>query len=231
MNWENDILRNYRWCREISDEDVKIRRARAVVCRAENGQIIGVGTGSSSFVGLRELARRIAEEGLRVTVIPAASEIATACAALRVPMTTLMVARPDWCFDGADEIDETGSVIKGRGAGLYQEKLIIASAPKRFLIAEDKKFVRRAGNVPVPVEVFPAAVHLAEAGLRELGASEVQLRLAKAKDGAVVTENGNILLDCRFPEIRAGLEKEIKCIPGVIESGLFQNYGFECPRV
>ena len=80
MKWDNSILRGYRWCREISDLDMKVRRGRLVASTARDGQVIGVGTGSSSFVGLCELAKRMKEEGLRVTVIPAASEIALACA-------------------------------------------------------------------------------------------------------------------------------------------------------
>lgn len=230
MKWDNTLLHGYRWCREISDLETKQRRARKIVAEAQNGQVIGVGTGSSSFVGLCELGRRIETEGLRVTVIPAASEIALACAAMGIPLTTLDAAKPDWCFDGADEIGADGNVVKGRGGGLFREKLIIAAADRRWLIAEDRKFVAQAGAVPIPVEVFPQAVHLAEAGLLELGASAGRLRLAAAKDGPVVTENGNLLLDCTFPSIPAGLEKAIKSLTGVIESGLFQGYDFSYIR-
>ena len=230
MKWDNSILRGYRWCREISDLDMKVRRGRLVASTARDGQVIGVGTGSSSFVGLCELAKRMKEEGLRVTVIPAASEIALACASMDIPVTSLLSARPDWCFDGADEIGENGDVVKGRGGGLYKEKLVIAAAKKRYIIAEDKKYVASVGAVPVPVEVFPQAVHLAEEGLAALGAVSVMLRLAKSKDGPVITENGNAILDCFFARIGDGLEKEIKALPGVIDSGLCQGYGFEFVR-
>lgn len=230
MKWDNSILRNYGWCREITDLETKTRRGRKVAAMAENGQVIGVGTGSSSYVGLCELAKRIHEEGLRVTVIPAAGEIYLACASQGIPVTSLSAARPDWCFDGADEIGANGDVVKGRGGGLYKEKLIIAAAKKRFIIAEDKKFVDRVGAVPVPVEVFTDAIHLVTEGLVALGATSVNLRLATSKDGPVITEHGNALLDCRFEKITDGMEREIKAIPGVIDSGLFQGYNFEFVR-
>ena len=96
------------------------------------------------------------------------------------------------------------------------------------MLADGTKLVKRAGErSPVPVELLPEALELVREGLRALGASEIVLRMASAKDGAAVTERGNILLDCRFPEIYSGLERDIKSIPGVLESGLFQGYGFE----
>ncbi len=230
MRWNNHLLHGYHWCREISDLATKQRRARTIVAEAQNGQVIGVGTGSSSYVGLCALAERMKTEGLQVTVIPAASEIELACASLGVPMTTLDAARPDWCFDGADEIGADGSVVKGRGGGLFREKLIIAAADRRWLIAEDRKFVDRVGACPIPVEVFPQAVHLVEGGLTRLGATDVRLRLATSKDGPVITENGNLLLDCTFAAVEPGLEQAIKALPGVIESGLFQGYHFSFLR-
>ncbi len=68
---------------------------------------------------------------------------------------------------------------------------------------------------------------LAEELLRSAGAHEITLRNAEKKDGPVITEAGNLLLDCRFERITPTLERDIKAVPGVIESGLFQGYGFE----
>ncbi|MBR6739759.1 MAG: ribose 5-phosphate isomerase A [Clostridia bacterium] len=196
----------------------------AVAEYAKNGQTIGVGTGSSSYVGLTRLALR----GLDITVIPAASEIRLACAALGIPTATLEESRPDWCFDGADEVAANGDVIKGRGGGLLGEKLIIASSPRRILLADSTKLVERAGErFPVPVELLPEALELVRENIARLGATEIELRMAVNKDGAIITERGNVLLDCRFGRIYPGLERDIKALPGVVESGLFQDYGFE----
>ncbi len=230
MVWENSILSDYHWCREITDLEGKRRRGQIVAQMAKDGDVIGVGTGSSSYVGLCCLAEHMKQTGIRVSVIPAASEIRLACAALQIPTTDLLLHRPDWSFDGADEVDQWGNATKGRGGGLYPEKLIIAASPRRYLIAEPHKFVPELGAVPIPVEVTPVALHIAEEGLRKLGAEEVVLRLAKSKDGPMITEAGNITLDCRFAHVAPDLEKQIKSIVGVIESGLFQGYDFSFIR-
>jgi len=87
---------------------------------------------------------------------------------------------------------------------------------------DQSKLVPKLGErFPIPVEVHLLGLTVAEAGLLKLGASEVILRPAKGKDGPVVTENGNLILDVRFPEIGPETERDIKAVPGVIESGLF----------
>ena len=224
MQW-ND--KGYVWQKEITSFEEKSALGVRAAAMARSGDVIGIGTGSSSYVGLLRLADRVKAEGLKITVIPAATEIRLACASLGIPFAPLSALRPDWCFDGADEIDENGYVLKGRGGGLFMEKLIIASCEKRFLLAGKDKFVSKIGKCPLPVEVFPEAVKYVEDALWSLGATEVKLRAAAAKDGPAVTEHGNLLIDCKFAKYGSCLEHEIKDIPGVIESGLFQGYSFE----
>lgn len=230
MLWKNSLLSDYKWCREISNFESKKILGEKAAAIAENGQVIGVGTGSSSYVALLALAERVKSENINIKVIPAAKEIGLACVSLGIQTTSLTAERPDWCFDGADEIDQNGDVIKGRGGGLYMEKLIIKACGRRLLLADESKFVSSVGKVPIPVEVYPEAVHIVGDELKKLGVYKIELRLAISKDGPVITEAGNILLDCRFNGVRGGLEREIKQIPGVIESGLFQGYGFEFIR-
>ncbi|MBR4941660.1 MAG: ribose 5-phosphate isomerase A [Clostridia bacterium] len=227
MRWVSADGSGYVWQKEITSYEEKSAMGVRAAAMARSGDVIGIGTGSSSYVGLLRLADRVREEGLSITVIPAATEIRLACASLGIPFAPLSALRPDWCFDGADEIGENGDVLKGRGGGLFMEKLIIASCEKRFLLAGKEKFVSKIGACPLPVEVFPEAVKYVEGALWSLGATEVKLRAAAAKDGPAVTEHGNLLIDCKFASYGSGLEHEIKDIPGVIESGLFQDYGFE----
>ncbi|MBQ5973938.1 MAG: ribose 5-phosphate isomerase A [Oscillospiraceae bacterium] len=226
MRWDGADEKGYVWQKTIDSYEEKAALGVRAAALASDGDVIGVGTGSSSYLGLVKLADRVKNEGLRVTVVPAAMEIRLACASLGVPCTGLESIRPDWCFDGADAIACNGDVIKGRGGGLFMEKLIIASCEKRFLLAGKGKFVESLSGRKLPVEVFPAAVRLAQKALAGLGAEEVVLRPAVGKDGPAVTEFGNVILDCRFAAVRDGLEKEIKAVPGVIECGLFQGFGF-----
>jgi ribose 5-phosphate isomerase A len=111
---------------------------------------------------------------------------------------------------------------------MFKEKLLINSSPKTFIIADSSKMVARLGtNFPVPIEVFPQALVYVEQALKELSPRDVRLRMAGGKDGPVITENGNLILDAWFDAIPDSTEKAIKQITGVIESGLFMGYTIE----
>jgi len=120
------------------------------------------------------------------------------------------------------------SLIKGRGGAMFKEKLLIANSKETYIIVDQSKFVDRLGSkFPVPVEVFPNALLYVEERLKALGATGVILRMAKGKDGPIFTENGNFVLDAWFDSIHSSMEKEIKKITGVIESGLFIGYNIK----
>ena len=105
---------------------------------------------------------------------------------------------------------------------------MISSSPLNYIIVDDSKIVKKLGtNFPVPIEVFPTALLHVEEELRKLGTTELLLRPAKGKDGPVITENGNLLLDARFEDIGDDMEHSIKSITGVIDSGLFIGYDVE----
>lgn len=230
MRWST-IERYREWPGEISNREEKEAVAARVAEELRDGQVVGAGSGSTAFLALAAIARRIAEDGLAIRAVPTSTEVALACAALGLPTTGLAEARPDWGFDGADEVHVQGGVvrlIKGRGGALFREKLVMASQPRTLILVDRSKLVERLGErFPVPVETHPAALHLVEERLRDLGATEVTLRMAASKDGPVLTENGHLLLDARFAEIPDRLERDIKAIPGVIESGLFVGFPVE----
>ncbi len=108
---------------------------------------------------------------------------------------------------------------------MFREKLLICNSPVVFILADKSKQVEQLGqSVPVPVEVFPMALSYVEKVLYTYDPVSIQIRTAQGKDGPVITENGNLILDVRFQEIPLHLEKSLKAIPGVIESGLFIGY-------
>lgn len=207
----------------------KERLAASVAARVAHGQAIGVGSGSTSFLALAAIGERVRRESLEITAIPTSHEVALACAAFGLPIASPAERRPDWGFDGADEADERGRLIKGRGGALFREKLVIASSPLTLILVDRSKLVSRLGErFAVPVETHPMALSLVEERLLALGATEVRLRTAgSGKDGPVITENGHLILDARFADIPDAREREIKAIPGVIESGLFVGYAVE----
>jgi len=223
MEWNSSIT-NSLWPDSIQNRESKEKVAEQIAKKVKDGDTIGVGSGSTSYLALLAIAQKIKTEGLSVRAIPTSIEIALTCISLGIPVVSLQENRPDWYFDGADEVDPNNHLIKGRGGAMFKEKLIMSASLRNYIIVDKSKLVEKLGaKFPVPVEVFPSALMSVEAGLKKLGATEILLRPAKGKDGPIISENGNLILDVRFDHIDKDMETKIKCITGVIESGLFQN--------
>lgn len=206
----------------ISNRAAKEELGRRIAQKVENGEVIGVGSGSTSYLAIQAIGERVRREKLEVTALCTSPEVTLACIANDLPVGSLLQLCPDWAFDGADEVDPAHNLIKGRGGAMFMEKILIDAAPKSYILVDQSKMVERLGEkFPIPVEVLPPALRFVEQQLAALGAVEIVLRLAVKKDGPVVTEHGNFILDTRFSEIGSSLERDIKAIPGVIESGLF----------
>jgi ribose 5-phosphate isomerase A len=217
------------WGRPITNRDAKERIARTVAAEAASGDVIGCGSGSTSFLTVLELGRRRRVEGLDVLVVPTSIEIQLACEAVGLIVAPDAGAAIDWCFDGADEVDPDGRLIKGRGGALYRERIVFAAAARRKVIADPSKSVERLGSVAaVPVEVEPTLVRRAHAELAGLDhVEQVELRMAVAKDGPVITEGGRVLLDVRCSLIDDTDEARLSAIPGVVATGIFSGFSFE----
>lgn len=196
---------------------------------AESGQVIGAGSGSTAFLAVRAIAARVRHGELHdIRLIPTSIESELTITGLGLAQADLAEVAPDWLFDGADEVDPDGNLIKGRGGALFREKLLFSACQLRRVLIDPGKRVDRLGtNFAVPVEVVPRAASVATAALKEIGAAETVIRTGSGKDGPVLTEQGNLLIDCRFEAIEDGLEDEISRIVGVLDSGLFQGYGPE----
>lgn len=217
------------WGPSVTNEAAKQAAAAEMAARLRPGDVVGVGSGSTSHLTVLALAERARAEGFSWTAVPTSLEVALSCGALGVTVGSLSTLRPDWSFDGADEVDPVANLLKGRGGALLREKLVMAASPERYVVVDRSKLVERLGSrLPVPIEVVPEAVRLVRDRLARLGVTEVVLRRAEGKDGPLITERGNLLLDARLPAITERTEVELKAIPGVVESGLF--IGFE-PRV
>ena len=225
MDWEKTIIDSLEWGKEISNREEKQKVADKIASMVKDGDIIGVGSGSTAYLALLKIADRIRTEQLHIHAIPTSQEIKMACAKLGIPLTSLLEHKPNWTFDGADEIDPNHNMIKGRGGAMFKERLLISSSPQTFIIADPSKMVSKLGSrFPVPVEIFPDALIHADQALRSLSPVDIKLRMAQGKDGPIITENGNLILDVWFNNIPDNLENAIKSITGVIESGLFMHY-------
>jgi ribose 5-phosphate isomerase A len=221
MNWENTAV--YRsWSLPITNRAAKEELGRRVAENVRDGQAIGVGSGSTAYVAIQAIADRVQRNALRVEMICTSAEVTLACAAVSLPVANLLQRRPDWAFDGADEVDPDRNMIKGRGGAMFMEKVMMHASPKNFILVDRSKLVDKLGGIfPIPVEILPVALQVVERELSAIGAVDITLRMAEKKDGPVITENRNFILDVKFREIHKALERDIKVVPGVIESGLF----------
>jgi len=190
----------------------------------EDGMVIGLGTGSTVFYAIEALSGKI-RDGLSVAGVPTSYQTAMRAREYGVPLTTLD-DNPvlDLAIDGADQIDPQMRMIKGRGAALTREKCVAAAAFRFIVVADEAKMVPRLSGT-VPVETLPFATKTAMAQLRGLGCRPF-IREGVKKDGPVITDNGNFIVDCQFEDIfdPAALETAIAQIPGVLESGLFTRF-------
>lgn len=222
MEWNNF---NIEWNSEIINEKEKIALAKKIADKVKDGDVIGFGSGSTSFIAVKEIAKKIRADELNVIAIPTSYEIKLLCDSLGIKTASIMELKPDWSFDGTDEYNNKNWLIKGRGAAMFKEKLNIINSKKVYILADDSKYVSKLGQkFKIPIECFPEAIKYVEQELEKLGAEECVLRTGKGKDGPIITENNNMILDAKFTNIDENLEKDIKLIPGVIESGLFIGY-------
>ncbi|HEY4321534.1 MAG TPA: ribose 5-phosphate isomerase A [Gemmatimonadales bacterium] len=217
------------WCRDIANRPAKEAIAKAVAARARSGEVIGAGSGSTSFLTVVALGQRVRTEKLDLSVVPTSLEIQYAAESAGLHVHISVPARIDWCFDGADEVDADQRMIKGRGGALYRERQVLLATGHRIIVADASKSVTRLGSKhPVPVEVEAPWARRAAHALRDLPHVEgVALRQAVAKDGPVITESGGVLFDVHFSAIDADAQARIMAIPGVRGTGLFVGFAFE----
>lgn len=205
---------------KISRKEEKIKLGKKIAERVKDGQTIGFGSGSTSYLTAIEIGKKVEKEHLHIIAIPTSKEIENVCKQYKIQIGNLVENKIDWAFDGADEVDPDDNMIKGMGAAMFKEKLNILNSPINYILIDQTKFVKELGEKhPVPVEVFPQALEYVSRKLEELGATETIFR--------GMTENQNAILDVRFEKIDNKLEAKIKNITGVIESGLFMGYNVE----
>ncbi|WP_287129060.1 ribose-5-phosphate isomerase RpiA [Candidatus Cyanaurora vandensis] len=191
--------------------------------RVQTGMVVGLGTGSTAAFAIAELGRRQREEGLQIIGVPTSFSAAVQAKQEGLPVRTIdQVDQVDLAIDGADEVDPQRNLIKGGGAAHTLEKIVDGRADSFLVVVDQSKLVQQLGAFPLPVEVLPAAVYGVMTALTKLGGTP-QIRLGVKKDGPVITDHGNFVVDVQFEAIPdpAALEMTLNNIPGVLENGLF----------
>ena len=212
-------------------ETLKAQAAQAALQAVSSGMRIGIGTGTTVRHFVDQLGARLAEGSLRdVAGVPTSVATANQCQELKIPLTTLSEAPVlDLAVDGTDEVTPELDLIKGLGGALLREKMVASSARRFVVIADDRKRVSRLGTkAPLPVEVVPFEWQSHLPFLRELGANP---RLRMLGEEALITDNGNYILDCDFAEgidDPRTLDHRLLHRPGIVEHGLFLGLCRSC---
>ena len=221
--------------------NLKEDAARAACDLVQSGMLLGLGTGSTATLVVREIGRRMREGKLRdLRGVPTSEAIARVAREEGIPLVSLEEApNLDLTLDGADEVDPSWNLIKGIGGSLLREKIVAQATRCEAIVVDGAKLVQRLGErSPLPVEVIPFGWSSQLDYLRSLGGDPVLRRTA---DGhPFVTDEGNYTIDIRFgnPPARAGslggappgpvglsdppaLDAALRRRAGIVETGLF----------
>jgi ribose 5-phosphate isomerase A len=205
----------------MANDQEKEAAARASLRFVRDGDIVGLGTGSTAVYAVRFLGERV-HAGLKIRGIPTSVHTQELATSLGIPLTTLdEVQEIDVTIDGADEFDPQLRLIKGGGGALLREKIVASATRKFVIIADSTKQVPVLGKFPVPVEVIKFAEALVAKKITAMGAA-VKVR-ADASGRKFITDEGNHILDCHFGQIPdpPALARKLETTPGVVEHGLF----------
>jgi ribose 5-phosphate isomerase A len=211
----------FRDCENMANDQEKEAAARASLRFVKDGQVVGLGTGSTAAYFIKLLGEKV-KDGLRIRGIPTSDRSGELAMSLGIPLTTLEECQEiAVTVDGADEVDPQLRLIKGGGGALLREKIVASATKQMIVVADASKKVQRLGKFPLPVEVIKFAQALLAKRISALGA---HVSLRTNSDGSpYVTDENNHILDCRFGEIRDadGLARQLSEMPGVVEHGLF----------
>jgi ribose 5-phosphate isomerase A len=205
----------------MANDAEKEAAARASLKYIRDGQIVGLGTGSTATIAISLLGERV-REGMKIRGIPSSIASRDLAIQLGIPLTTFEeVQQIDVTIDGADEFDPALNLIKGGGGAMLREKIVAFASNQLIIVTDASKQVPVLGRFPLPVEVIEFAEPLIAKKISDLGARVVQ---RPDKDGKpYVTDEGHHILDCHFGKIPdpPALARTLSDMPGLVEHGLF----------
>ena len=207
-------------------KEMKINAAKEAISFVKDGMNLGLGTGSTVDEFLILLSKEI-KNGLNICGVPTSKTTRDLSNKLSIPLTTLeSVKTLDLTIDGADEIDNDLSLIKGGGGALLREKIIAFNSDELLIIADESKLVDKLGDFKLPIEVSPYEHEVTSLGiinkLKKIG-YEGTIDLRKDNKNIFITDGGNYIYDLSVGLISDQniIEQTLNLIPGVFENGLF----------
>jgi len=214
----------------MNDDLIEVGKKKAAIKAVEDNvksnMVIGIGSGSTIVYAVRKIAELNKENNLNLKCIPSSFQSYQLILENGLTLASLdQFLEIDLDIDGADEIDKDLNLIKGGGGCLVQEKILASNSKRLVIIADFRKKSENLGENwknGIPIEVIPMAYTPIMKKMELLG-GKPKLRMAKAKFGPLITDNGNFIIDVDFGIIQnpIELEKKLLSIPGVVDTGLF----------
>ena len=147
------------WPANVANIAEKQAVAERIALRVSDGALIGIGSGSATYMALWAIGQRVRRESLAIRIVTTSYETETAAHTLGIPTAPLGSVEPEWGVDGADEVDSHGRVLKGRGGAMFMEKILWLTCRRMYLAIDSSKRVERLGQgFPIPIEVHRHAV-------------------------------------------------------------------------
>jgi ribose 5-phosphate isomerase A len=186
------------------------------------GMLVGLGTGSTAFWAIQKIGEMV-KEGLHIQAVATSLASEKQARELGIPITSFSeIQQLDIDIDGADEVSEDFQIIKGGGGSLLREKIVAMASRRRVIVVDERKYVKKLGRFPLPLEVVPFGWELVFKTLQSLKGTPT---LRTREDAPYITDNSNYIIDCSFGEINdpEQLHHQLKTITGIVETGLFIN--------
>lgn len=211
----------------MNSEDLKKEAAKKAVTLINDNTIVGLGAGSTIGCMVQFLKQKIADD-FRVQLVTSSFSTRQLLLKNNFPVQPISAFKNiDVYFDGCDQLDHKLNALKSGGGIHTSEKLLASMASQFVLIGDESKLVENFDNrFPVVIELLPQAAYYVPECIQNLFPnSKNAYRISERKDGYVITENGNYLLDLWFEEWPdlSTMNPLLKSITGVVESSLFFN--------
>ncbi|HYY92565.1 MAG TPA: ribose 5-phosphate isomerase A [Candidatus Dormibacteraeota bacterium] len=208
-------------------DKARVSAAAQAVRELKDNTTVGLGSGNTILRALELAAERIKKENLRISFVPTSYQVEIAAKKLGLRTAELdEKTEPDLALDGADQVQwRTLDLVKGGGAALLREKIVDSTAKRLVIVIDEKKLAKTlGGSQPIPVEIVPFGYASTVEKIRKISEKAV-LRESSGKVGPIVTDNGNLIADAYFRNLRRPdiVHEKLKKIPGVVETGLFLN--------
>jgi len=207
-------------------EKARLSAAAQAVRELRDRTTVGLGSGSTVLKALDLAAERIKKEHLNISWVPTSYQMEIAARRLGLKITTLSEdIELDLALDGADQVQwRSLDLVKGGGAALLREKIVDSSTKKLVIIIDERKLAKTlGGEQPIPVEITPFAYHATLAKISKISEKATLREAPSGKVGPVVTDNGNLIIDAYYRNLRRPdiINEKLGKIPGVVETGLF----------